>query len=374
MARGRMINQKISEDLDFNSMTLEAQYLFMRTLPFLDRDGLINGHPILLANKTVPLMPQIGAKANEIIDEWIANELVVRYQDGKNTVLFFTGFADNQSGMRYDREAESDFAPPPGYIRTNSGLTPLDENKQNEDFGNNDGNDGNTSNDNHAPNLQPPLSIGVEKQLRTNSGVSPDQLPYKDQVKVKDQVKGGDHACAHEAVPETEELPPPTAVVAESPTGDPLMDIAWARGHGGKKHLNRRKTALDGMQAKIAQYGLTAAQFTQMVNSHLKRKGTLTLANGDGDAAERELSSAQQFVLSLCETGRRFRAVGGVDLVWQSWTDNDRRKNPSEHQLLQHASQMVEGKFDAAQPPTVMAGVSGELGFSLRQLSGGPMQ
>jgi hypothetical protein len=58
-----------------------------------------------------------------IIDEWIACGLVISYMDGKTIVLFFKGFAQNQIGMRYEREPESNFAPPPGYARTKSGLT-----------------------------------------------------------------------------------------------------------------------------------------------------------------------------------------------------------------------------------------------------------
>ena len=57
-----------------------------------------------------------------IINEWIQFDFVQRYKDGKRDILFFKGFAKNQVNMRYEREGESAFHPPPGYIRAPNGL------------------------------------------------------------------------------------------------------------------------------------------------------------------------------------------------------------------------------------------------------------
>lgn len=122
MARGRMINQTIAEDIEFNEMSIEAQLMFVRTIPFLDRDGLINGHPAILVGKVAPLLLDMFARMPAIIEEWLAGGLVSRYMDGKVAVLFFKGFTQNQIGMRYEREPESQFAPPPGLTRTSTGL------------------------------------------------------------------------------------------------------------------------------------------------------------------------------------------------------------------------------------------------------------
>lgn len=127
MARGRMLNQKIAEDIDFNAMSVEAQFIFMRTVPFLDRDGLIVGHPPLLWSKVAPLLPQYAAKMPAIIDEWIAAEFVVKYTDGKTPLLFFKGFSKNQVGMRYDREPQSIYPVPPGYYRNGNGIEPIEQ-------------------------------------------------------------------------------------------------------------------------------------------------------------------------------------------------------------------------------------------------------
>ena len=122
MARGRILSTSIAEDEDFNSMSIAAQFIFMRTIPHLDRDGLISGNPTLLHAKVAPLLPSFCGQMESIIAEWIQFDFVLRYKDGKRDVLFFIGFAKNQVNMRYDREGESSFAPPHGYVRTPNGL------------------------------------------------------------------------------------------------------------------------------------------------------------------------------------------------------------------------------------------------------------
>ncbi|HSG61649.1 MAG TPA: DnaD domain protein [Pseudomonadales bacterium] len=180
-----MLNQKISEDIEFNEMSIEAQFLFMRTVPFLDRDGLINGHPSLLFGKVIPLLPELLPRIPSLVAEWIATGLVEQYMDGKITVLFFSGFAQNQSGMRYDREAESDFAPPPGYSRCNTGL---------EATG--------TSTSFDVPDLTDSAEeSGVQEDTetketqsreqgpdlnRTLTGPAPDEIPYK--IKINNKI------------------------------------------------------------------------------------------------------------------------------------------------------------------------------------------
>ena len=98
-------------------MSIDAQFIFMRTIPHLDRDGLISGNPTLLHAKAAPLLPVFYSKMESIINEWIQFDFVQRYKDGKRDILFFKGFAKNQVNMRYEREGESAFHPPPGYIR-----------------------------------------------------------------------------------------------------------------------------------------------------------------------------------------------------------------------------------------------------------------
>ena len=122
MARGRMISCAIATDEDFNNMSVDAQFLFMRAVPHLDRDGLVSGTLNSLWAKIAPLLPQYISRMGGIVNEWVEHDFVVRYRDGKREVLFFKGFCKNQANMRYDREAESIFSPPPGYKRTERGL------------------------------------------------------------------------------------------------------------------------------------------------------------------------------------------------------------------------------------------------------------
>lgn len=145
----------------------------------------------------------------------------------------------------------------------------------------------------------------------------------------------------HVTLPVNHPSPPPS-----SQTGDPYMDIAWAKSKGGKRFLSQRQTALMAIQSELPDLRLTPEQFTALVDCHLIEKGTKVLADSEGELADRELGGAQSFVIALCKVGRRFREVGGPKLVWDSWRKHDKRPNPSDHQLLQHASQMVAGKFE----------------------------
>lgn len=126
MARGRMVNTTIAEDAEFNGLSLEAQLIYLRTIPHLDRDGLINGHPSILWGKVAPLLPDLLSTMDAIITEMVNAGLIIRYSQGKTQILFFKGFTKNQIGMRYEREPASILPPPPGYTRITSGLEPTD--------------------------------------------------------------------------------------------------------------------------------------------------------------------------------------------------------------------------------------------------------
>ena len=328
MARGRMLNATIAKDKPLNDLSIEAEYIYLKAIPHLDRDGLINGDPGLLWSDICPRRKELIPRMEELVNELIASGLVIAYHcvtDG-DTVLFFRGFKKNQGGMRYDREAPSRFSPPPGYYRTANGLFPVDTA------------DGGGQNDGGAPEEcgQPPqVESEAPDEVPTNSGVSPAQ--YKDQDQVK-RIEGEDHTRATE--------PPPTTQAPPSKTGDPYMDIAWAKHNGNKRFLSRRQTALMAVQGELPDLKLTPEQFTALVDCHLTEKGTKVLADSEGELADRELGAAQTFVIALCKVGRRFREVGGPRLVWESWRKHDKRKNPSDHQLLQHAAQMIAGQFE----------------------------
>jgi DnaD/phage-associated family protein len=120
-----MVNQTIAEDAEFNSLSLEAQLVYLRTIPHLDRDGLINGHPSVLWGKVAPLMPDLLPVMPRIIKEMADAGLIISYAHNKTQIIFFKGFTKNQAGMRYDREPASTLPIPPGYRRTDHGLEPI---------------------------------------------------------------------------------------------------------------------------------------------------------------------------------------------------------------------------------------------------------
>jgi hypothetical protein len=124
MAEGRMLNRSVATDDRLNAMSRDAMLLYLMAVPHLDRDGLTDGRPRVLWATVAPLQDEWFQRVDALIDEWVASELVVRYHGEDRPILFFTGFAKNQSRMLYQRERASKFPCPPGFVRTPSGLRP----------------------------------------------------------------------------------------------------------------------------------------------------------------------------------------------------------------------------------------------------------
>lgn len=177
MARGRMINQTIAEDMEFNNLSLEAQLVYLRTIPHLDRDGLINGHPTILWGKVAPLLPDLLGAMPAIIDEWIDADLVLKYAQAKTQILYFKGFSKNQIGMRYDREPASTFPVPPGHRRGKDGIEPLGSNPPPPPNKPKDSPppsaDKVPSQENTSDNVVPPTSDNLPANIRQTSGSLP---------------------------------------------------------------------------------------------------------------------------------------------------------------------------------------------------------
>lgn len=127
MARGRMLSTDVSVDPEAQSLTLASYALYLSTIPHLDRDGLIDAHPLKLVAMAAPLRYEFRDNAPALINEWVESGLVVRYQvSSRQSVIFFKGFRRHQQGMEYSREPVSRFPPPPGWTRTKEGLVPDD--------------------------------------------------------------------------------------------------------------------------------------------------------------------------------------------------------------------------------------------------------
>ncbi len=127
MARGRLVSTEASVDPDLNAVSPHSMLLYLLTIPHLDRDGLIDGHPLRLTAIAAPLRFELRDGAADLIGEWVEAGLVVCYGAGKGRqVLFFKGFRKHQQGLEYGREPASKFPPPPGWTRTREGLVPDD--------------------------------------------------------------------------------------------------------------------------------------------------------------------------------------------------------------------------------------------------------
>jgi len=151
MSRGRMIAGTVAEDKRFNEIPIDAALVYLMAIPQLDRDGLILGEPNVLWGKVCRRRPELISRMPEIIKSWIDTGLVTAYSnDDDDTILHFTGFQKNQTLTHYEREAESRFPCPPGYVRGPKGLVP----------------DG----------VQPDKSKPKD-EVRSQSGPTPDEVP-----------------------------------------------------------------------------------------------------------------------------------------------------------------------------------------------------
>lgn len=145
MASGRFVSCTIATDKRLSRLSLEAEYLYIKAIPHLDRDGLISAD--VLWTTVAPRRPAMAAVQDRCWQEWVEVGLCTAYETDEGTVLHFLGFAKNQQGMRYDRESPSRFDAPPGWTRTEGGL---------------------------VPDVVPSTRTGAADEVRTNSGVGPD--------------------------------------------------------------------------------------------------------------------------------------------------------------------------------------------------------
>lgn len=122
MASGRFVSCTIATDKRLSLLSLESEYLYLKAIPHLDRDGLISAD--VLWTTVAPRRPDMASVQDRCWQEWVQVGLCTAYETDEGTVLHFLGFVKNQQGMRYDRESPSRFDPPPGYVRTDTGLIP----------------------------------------------------------------------------------------------------------------------------------------------------------------------------------------------------------------------------------------------------------
>lgn len=108
MPDGRFLSKSIAYSAQVASVSFEADYLFTRMIPFLDRDGRVRGEPLAIKGMCVPLRENITPEViARCLAELASAKLIVWYQVEEKQCVEMPGFEDHQRGARLDREAES---------------------------------------------------------------------------------------------------------------------------------------------------------------------------------------------------------------------------------------------------------------------------
>jgi hypothetical protein len=200
-----MVNTTIATDKRLAGLSLESELLFIKTLPHLDRDGLILGDASVLWAQVCPRRLELLQKTEDAIQEWISTGMVTAYDTDNGRALWFPNFAKNQAGFRYDREQPSVIQCPPGHIRTDDGIVPDDGHQ----------------NSNEPPEEIRQSSGETPEEFRQHSGES--RAEVKVEVKVKEKGnrnrnkknEGARSRTGASAIP-PEELPPAVRVFVEN--------------------------------------------------------------------------------------------------------------------------------------------------------------
>ena len=109
MARGRMIDKRISMSKKLGRVHDKARVLYFMIYPHLDKEGRIKFEDIEdLKDEIIPKFKDWAFKnIAEALNELADVELVILYPNEKDIAMQFTRFEDFQAGLRKDREAES---------------------------------------------------------------------------------------------------------------------------------------------------------------------------------------------------------------------------------------------------------------------------
>lgn len=135
MADGRFVSKSIAQSEQLGRVSLEADYLFGRCIPHLDREGRMTGNPELVRSMVCPLRRELDeARIGDLLAELVRAGLVAWYELEGRQSLSFPGFHRHQRGLRKGREAASRLPGPndkgvnqiPVDRRTGSGPTPED--------------------------------------------------------------------------------------------------------------------------------------------------------------------------------------------------------------------------------------------------------
>ena len=143
MARGRMISQKTASDKKFCQLGDQSALAFLLAITFADKEGRIPGDPAVLRSMVFPRREDVTIETMQMfIREWADLEMIVWYEAKNDQWIWFPNFQDHQTGLRRDREPESDIPAPPNEILEKygkNGRPNFEGNYHAEDIRQNDG-------------------------------------------------------------------------------------------------------------------------------------------------------------------------------------------------------------------------------------------
>ncbi len=131
MARGRMINKKISASKRVNDLPPEAVITFCFLISHLDVNGIFFGSPEMVKSLVVPRRPSTIKQVENYLRlmEKAVNDagipLIKRFQSNGDSYLYCPGFRDEQPGLRPERE-RAEYPEPPAEIQQLAGNKPAD--------------------------------------------------------------------------------------------------------------------------------------------------------------------------------------------------------------------------------------------------------
>lgn len=113
MARGRMLNKSVSASRKFHLLSDDTcRLLATWTLAHLDKNGVFYGDPVIVKSL---IFPRRGDVTVEQVEMYLENMrdigLIILFESQGQIWQYWSGFADNQTNLRTDRET-TDFPAP----------------------------------------------------------------------------------------------------------------------------------------------------------------------------------------------------------------------------------------------------------------------
>lgn len=430
MARGRMLNKTIATDKRLNKLSPNADWMYIRTIPHLDRDGIIDGDPDTLAVTICPWrLAMIADEMPSIIDEWVKSGLAVKYESGDKTALYFVGFQKNQS-LEYRKEAASSFIAPPGTKRTDRGLVESTSDDQSTSSSTPNDKQGwsrrgvveESSSTRHEYKLNRiELNVSEGKDTRVCATVehespTPHPTPSGSSTEFAKAIAESITEPKRQPEPVTESLTVEPELETQA-IADPVVEPAPKPESVAEPELPkvtrityaqildaRVKAAKEAMPVEIFDppaRGRTAtpteptpdaahviplatgeklfipdSAWTGMIGAVLDGLGTKALVDTGSITGKNKRAEATFTLETLCKMSEKFRTVDGINALFKSW----RKARPDEGAPLpayleEHASKYLSGKVrypgqSAPKKQGVLANV--DPNFTIQQYTGVP--